>query len=245
MADLAEVYDSTRRDLSAFVEGLDEADLHKDVPATPGWSVRDLICHLTGDVDCLLRGEYPREFFGAFGEPDAVESLNRWTSGHVEKRRDTPLEDVLAEWDALTTKELLPIVRGERSWPAGVPAIADRVLITDLGVHQQDIYGAFGIQRARDSAPVKIGSSGYIVTFGLRLASDGVGTLRFATPEKEWTAGGEHPDATVRASRFEFFRALSGRRNMDQIRGYEWDGDPEPFLPYFYLYGLRQDALVE
>lgn len=245
MGDLADVYDGTRRDIAAFVEGLDEADRHRPVPATPGWTVRDVISHLTGDIDCVLRGDFPREFFESMGDERAVEKLNRWTAGHVERRRDMSLSEVLEEWDGLVSKGLLPLLREEAPWPEGVPFIAGRVLITDLGVHQQDLYGAFGIERDRESATVKLGSAGYIVTFGLRLAADGVGTLRFATPEKEWLAGGDEPDATVRASRFEFFRALSGRRSMEQIKAYEWEGDPEPFLPYFYLYGVRQEALIE
>ncbi|MCA1830380.1 MAG: maleylpyruvate isomerase family mycothiol-dependent enzyme [Actinobacteria bacterium] len=34
-------------------------------------------------------------------------------------------------------------------------------------------------------------------------------------------------------------------RSPDQIRAFEWQGDPEPFLSLFYPYGLRTDALVE
>jgi len=44
---------------------------------------------------------------------------------------------------------------------------------------------------------------------------------------------------------FELARAASGRRSPDQIRAYDWDGDPEPFIALFYPYGLRTEALVE
>jgi uncharacterized protein (TIGR03083 family) len=245
VADLAEVYDETRRDIVALVEGLDEEGLATPVPATPEWSVHDVICHLTGDVDCILQGDFPREFFESFGSAEGVVVLNEWTEGHLRARRDRPIAEVLEEWDSLTAKRLLPAMRGESPWPDGVPPFADRVLITDLGVHQQDLYGAFGIERNRDGAPIKIGSSGYIVTMGLRLASDGIGTLTIETPEKSWEAGTGEPRATVRASRYEFFRALSGRRSMDQVRAYGWVGDAEPFLPYFFPYGVKELALVE
>ena len=245
MADLADVYEQTRREVISFVEGLDEEDLRTSLPATPDWTVRDVVAHLTGDVACIVRGDFPREFFESFGDEAAVIPLNRWTLGHVESRRDKTLAEVVSEWDVVTEKELLPMIRGDVSWPEGVPPFADRVLLTDLGVHQQDIYGAFGIERGRDGVPVKIGSSGYIVTMGLRLASDGVGALKLEAPDKSWVAGEGEPLATVRTSRFEFFRALSGRRSMEQLRAYDWEGDPEPFLPYFYPYGIRREALAE
>lgn len=63
--------------------------------------------------------------------------------------------------------------------------------------------------------------------------------------EKSDVAGDGEPGATVKTNRFEFFRAMSGRRSPDQIRAYEWDGDPEPYIPFFYPYGIREEALVE
>ena len=63
---------------------------------------------------------------------------------------------------------------------------------------------------------------------------------------RSWLTGGDEPTATVKIrSRFELFRALSGRRGLDQLRAYEWDGDPETYVHYFYPYGIRKDALVE
>jgi hypothetical protein len=119
------------------------------------------------------------------------------------------------------------------------------VLLTDLAVHQQDIFGAFGIERARDAAPIKIATSGYVVVMGLRLAGAGIPPLQLDAGEKVYVTGDGEPAATVKATRFEFFRALSGRRSPEQIKAYEWEGDPEPYVPYFYPYGIRKDALVE
>ncbi|MGH2757086.1 MAG: hypothetical protein ACRDI3_04790, partial [Actinomycetota bacterium] len=159
-------------------------------------------------------------------------------------RADKPMDELFKEWDEAAAR-LVARLRGHAPWPDVVPAFADRVLITDLGVHQQDIYGAFGIERDRESPPVKIGASAYIVAVGWRLQAEGGGTIAFEA-DKRWVAGpSEEPDATVRATRFELFRALSGRRNPDQIRAYDWDGDPEPFINYFYPYGVREEALVE
>jgi hypothetical protein len=126
-----------------------------------------------------------------------------------------------------------------------MPWFSDRVILTDLAVHQQDIFGTLGIKKERESAQVKIGLAGYIGTMDFRLKDAGSPAMRFAAGEKSWVAGDGEPAATVRSNRFELFRAMSGRRNPGQIRSYDWTGDPEPFIPFFYPYGVRADALVE
>lgn len=50
---------------------------------------------------------------------------------------------------------------------------------------------------------------------------------------------------TVRTDPFELLRAYAGRRSPDQIRAWEWSGDPEPYLPLLSPFGLRPDPLVE
>jgi hypothetical protein len=122
---------------------------------------------------------------------------------------------------------------------------AGHALLTDLAVHQQDIYGAMGVVKDRDAAAIGIGFASYVGGVGLRIGAAGGPSLRFVTEHKERVAGDGEPAATVRAPRFELFRALSGRRSPDQVRAYDWDGDPEPFLELFYPYGLREAALVE
>lgn len=244
MPDLADVYDSTRRDIAELVRGLDEDALNGRVPATPEWSVRDVVAHLTGDVACALVGDFPREFFESFGSEQGVISLNEWTHRQVAERRSKPLSEVLEEWEG-ATQEVKKMMRGEREWPGGILPFVDHVLLADIATHQQDVYGALGIVRDRESAQVRIGASTYIGGVALRIGMDGGPPLRFAMENKEVAAGGDDPNVTVRASRFELFRALSGRRNPDQVRAFEWSGDPTPFLRFFYPYGIRQEALNE
>ncbi|HET7481294.1 MAG TPA: maleylpyruvate isomerase family mycothiol-dependent enzyme [Actinomycetota bacterium] len=243
MADTAGVFEATKETLTEFVRSLPESDLARPVPATPDWTVQDVVAHLAGDVARVIVGDFPMAFFSAFGEDQAVGPLNDWTAGMVEERRGRSLDELLAEWDAGCVT-LLAMMRGETPWPDNVPMFADRVLVTDLGVHLHDLYGAFGIQRDRDGAPVKLGLSGYIATIGWRLATDGVPALRIVA-DKEWVVGEGEPGATVGSSRWELFRAASGRRSVEQLRGFQWDGDPEPYIRYFYPYGIRTEALVE
>lgn len=244
MADLSELYEQLRNDISELATGLEPNALEKPVPATPRWGIRDVIAHLAANATYAIRGDFPSAFFAALGESDAVAVLNDWTARQLEERKDRSLQELLQEWET-SAKDLVAMMRSEKPWPEGNVMFIDRALLTDAAVHQQDIFGALGIERARESAAIKVGLSGYIATMGWRFASSGVPPLRFDVGEKSYTAGDGKPSATVRASRFELFRATSGRRSPEQIAAYEWDGDPEPYIPYFYPYGIREEALVE
>jgi uncharacterized protein (TIGR03083 family) len=244
MAEFADIYEQLRNDISQLVAGLEPEELDKRVPATPGWSIKDIVTHLTADATCTIAGDFPREFFEAFGESAAVAMVNAWTSRQLEDRQGRSLEDLLQEWKS-SSVDLTAMMRGEKPWSEGNVPFADRVLITDAAVHQQDIFGALGIERAREATPIKLGLSGYIATMGWRLAAAGIPPLRFDLGDKSYVAGEGDAATTVHASRFELFRAMSGRRNPEQIRAFSWDGDAEPYIPYFYPYGIREDALVE
>jgi uncharacterized protein (TIGR03083 family) len=244
MGDLAEVYDGVRGEISNLVAGLSEDDVTRPVPATPGWTIRGILAHLAGDAACVIVGDFPNEFFAAMGDEAAIADLNEWTAGHVSKRAGMSVHEICDEWE-ISSKTVTDMMRDPTSWPDNVPPFGDRVLVTDLGVHQHDIHGALGIVSDRDSAPVRVGSAGYVAVMDLRLRTAGAPALRIEAGDKSWVIGGDEPVATLRTDRFELFRAMSGRRSPDQIRAYEWDGDPEPFIPFFYLYGLRTDALVE
>jgi uncharacterized protein (TIGR03083 family) len=243
MADLPDVYDSTRKDITAFVSSLSDADLNRRVPATPDWTIKDIVAHLSGDVAYVNAGDFPREFFAAFGEPAGVVKLNEWTSKMVAERSSMTLNEIIEEWETGTSE----LLEGWRSgiMPHDLPIFAANVLVTDIAVHQQDIYGALGLERDRDSAALRIGTTGYIVSMSWRLQPAGIPPLLFDLGDKTRATSEGEPGATVRATRFEFFRALSGRRTPDQIRNFEWQGDPEPYIPYFFPYGMREEALVE
>lgn len=244
MADIAEVWATTRKELASFVSSLSEEDVERPVPATPGWSIRDVVAHMTGVLECIARGDFPVEFFVAIGSQQGVAVLNEWTDRQVVARDERPVIELLAEWES-AAEGVMPMLRGDVPWPEGVVPFAGHVLTTDIAVHQQDVYGALGLVRDRDSAPVRIAFATYAAGIDIRQRSAGGPALRMVTEHKEVVAGDGEPVGTVRAPRFELFRALSGRRSPEQVRAYDWDGDPEPFLELFYPYGVRAEALVE
>ena len=244
MADLSEVYASTRRKLADLVVDLPEEDLQRAVPATPGWTIFDVTAHLSGVLTSVAAGEFPREFFSAIGSEHGIAVLNEWTGDQVNAHRKRPLQELLTEWEEAGAA-IMPMLAGDEPWPGDVLPIAGHILMTDLAVHQQDIHGALGLVKDREEAPIRIGFSVYTTGVDLRLRESQGPPLRFVSEHKEVTVGGYEPAATVTGPRFELFRALSGRRNPEQVRAYDWSGDPEPFLEFFYPYGVRSEALVE
>ncbi len=60
-----------------------------------------------------------------------------------------------------------------------------------------------------------------------------MGSLRLVTGAVDVTRGEGAPTATLTLEPFEALRALTGRRSPDQMRAYQWDGDPEPWMDAF------------
>jgi hypothetical protein len=170
-----------------------------------------------------------------------VAKLNAWTDRMVTERRTRPLREVLDEWEALTPKAWAVLAAGADG--PGLGSIAEGIVTTDAAVHEQDLYGALGVARERDCAALRVGTASYVGLLGLRL--NGLAPVQFVTPEKTYLAGGGEPGVSARVQRFELFRALSGRRSPDQIRSWDWTGDPDPYLELFYLYGPRSEPIVE
>jgi uncharacterized protein (TIGR03083 family) len=244
VGDLGDVYDDSRRSLVDLLVGLGDEELARRVPACPDWTIKDVAAHLTGVAEDWIRAGGPREFIEPADREDAVVRLDEWTAAQVAERADKSIKEIVDEW-ADYAAVAVSIIKGETPPPPNALMFADRILVTDLAAHTHDVYGALGIVRDRDSAPVKIAASTYIGWLDIQLqAADGP-ALTVDAGDRRWVVGGNDPDATVRADRFEFFRALSGRRGPDQIRALYWEGDPEPFVPFFYPYSPRRDALIE
>ena len=243
MGDLGDVYESVRKEIASLAESLSEEDLARSVPATPAWTIKDVVGHLSANVVQMLAGDFPREFFEAFGSEEGIASLNKWTEDLIAQRRDLPLRAVLEEWENASAQVATMMRTNE--WPEGILPFAAHILVADMTAHQQDIYGALGLKRDRQSPQIRIGVATYMGGVGLRLQMNGSPALRFALEDKEVVAGNGEPAATVHGTRFELFRSLTGRRSQDQVRALKWEGDPEPFLPYFFPYGVREEPLTE
>jgi hypothetical protein len=81
---------------------------------------------------------------------------------------------------------------------------------------------------------------------GQKLQDEGAGSIRFDLGGDVLVAGDGEPASTLTTTRFELFRAVTGRRSDAQLRGYRWD--PEPRVEYLILNPIfrpRATDLVE
>lgn len=199
-------YRGVRERVTELVGHLPDEVLDREAPATPGWRVRDVVAHLGGATADIVAGNL-----------DGVAS-DAWTRAQVEARRDTPIADVLDEWArcAETVEPLIP----------DIPSAMRGMLLTDAATHEHDVRGAVGRPGARDSDAVAYAFRA--VAGGIGSQRGDAGALRILHEAGELVVGEGEPTATVRTSRFEILRAAVGRRSLDQITAWVWDGDARP-----------------
>jgi uncharacterized protein (TIGR03083 family) len=209
--DLGAVYADTRVRMTQLASGLDGDRAGTIVPACPDWTVKDLFAHCAGVCADILAGNIQ----GVGTDP--------WTAAHVEQRRDASLQDVLKEWTvaAQQVEPLAPLFPGRSAmqW------------VGDLASHEHDLRGALDAPGERDSTAVHVGldfMAGAFVEFAL------ADVPPLVVRAGDWERRSGDGDAVVlQASAFELFRAVTGRRSLNQIRQLDWSGDPEPFLRAF------------
>ena len=220
----AAMYADVRGRIAALVRDLPETELASVVPGTPAWTVRDLVCHLAGVAADVVEGNMK----GAPGDT--------WTDAQVVTRRATPIGSVLDEWD----RHAAAIEDRLRADPRNA------FLLLDVTTHEQDLRGALRRRGGEESSAFDTTLQGMVGWLGARLQQADAPALRILSGQHEWEIGKGEPAATVTVpDRVELFRFVSGRRSADQVRSYEWDGDPEPFLPHINPFGApRTDDVL-
>jgi uncharacterized protein (TIGR03083 family) len=192
-------------------------DLECQAPATPAWRARDVLAHLAGVCDDVVNGNL------------AGVATDDWTAVQVDKRRPWEVDEVLTDW--------------ERHGVA-VDALIDQAppgtfgqLLFDAWTHEQDLRAALGVPGGRESE-ASLRSLDFATT-----ALDGRDRGQ-SRPALTLIANGVPRDVgvspattTLRASRFELLRAMTGRRSTTQVRSWDWTGEPDParllLAPFF------------
>ena len=147
-----------------------------------------------------------------------------------------PLKQVLEEWDTEGAKV--------EAIMASLPEVAVGQMTTDAATHEQDIRGGLERPGARNCDAIVIGFDwGMQILAGLAEPADA--TLRIETEACTATVGTGTRQVGVRVDRFEVFRAMTGRRSLEQIRSFGWEGEPAPELLVFPIFTPRPTPLVE
>ncbi|MGW4065382.1 maleylpyruvate isomerase family mycothiol-dependent enzyme [Amycolatopsis sp. NPDC004747] len=197
-------YPEVRRGIRALLEGRPGTH-RRPVPACPGWTVTDLLGHLTAIGERVLErhGGTPPPPAGALAVP---ELLDRW-------------DDVGEDLDRRLA------AAGGRS---------GEVMVMDAYTHELDLRAALGVPPPVEHAAWAPSFEVLVRGFFGSVAGRGLPPLRLRTTGgSTWTAGGESPAASVTAPAHDLYRALAGRRSLGQLAALDWSEAPGPWLPAF------------
>ena len=215
-------YRALRGRVRGIVESAAPAAVEGPSPATPGWTVHDVLAHLVGVTDDVVHGLL-----------DGI-ATDPWTAAQVEIRRGVPAGEMLDEWDAHAEEF--------ESMLGAVPMEIAGQALFDAATHEHDIRCALRCPGARDSDALALAWEWVVAT----RPTTGMPTMRFVTEVGETVVGEGEPLATVEASRFEILRASTGRRSAREIEAYGWDPSAMPeLLIVAGIFAMRPDPLDE
>jgi len=202
----ADAYRGLRTRVREVVEAADADAMLVVAPATPEWRAHDVLAHLVGVSDDVVNGRLD----GIASDP--------WTQAQVDARTDRSTGELLAEWDEVGPQF--------EALLAGAPAEIAGQALFDAATHEHDLRNALGAPGARASDAV---DTAWEWIIGARTRA-GAHAMCFVVEDGEQESGVGDVVARIEASRFELFRAVSGRRTPEEIASYGWDRDPEPML---------------
>ncbi len=215
-ADCGVLYRAERRELLDLVRPLGAEELATVVPATPAWTVKDVVAHLVGITSDLnaLRFDAP--------DPDI------WTARQVASRRSATVAELEAEWEQ----------EAER-FEEGLRLLGYELgshYVGDLLQHSQDVREALGRDDVDDDLALAVALDFYVDFFSQALVGNAAGAVTVAVGDEAWTAGSGEVVATVTAERLPLLRALGGRVPEAEVRRFRWTGEADRVLPYVNAY---------
>lgn len=216
---IAAAYAGTRRRSTDLLRSADAGVGDRRVPACPGWTVTELVAHMCGVCVDVMAGNIA----GAGTDP--------WTAAQVEALAGTPLAEILDHWD-----EVGPQV--EALIPA-VPAQGTSQMVFDVTTHEHDLRGALGQPGGRDADAIRVGLGFLLTAIDRLIREHGLDSLEVTAGTDVFTLGDGEPVVRLAADPFDLFRALGGRRTLDEVRALDWSADPAPYLDRLFGGPLR------
>ncbi len=168
--DLGAAYRAARERIATLVDGADGG--HHDatrVPATPAWTVHDVLAHVSGVAVDAATGNMA----GAPGD--------EWTAAQVQRGRPQPMAALLAQW-----AEHAPVIEGLLSSPKGGAVSA---AVIDIHSHEADLRHALGLAAlVPDEFLAWVGPS-LRSRFAAQVADAGLPKVQVAADDFEWFRG--------------------------------------------------------
>ncbi len=223
--DPAAMYQRERHDFVSFLSRLTSPEVGTTVPATPAWSVHDVLAHLVG-----ITADLNAQRFGS-------SNSDAWTAQQIETRYLDSVEALADEWE-----------REGPTFEAGLRVFGydfGAHYLGDLLQHVSDVHAALGRCPRRDDLAVAVALDFYLGSFEETLEQLDVGAVDINVGDEHWRLGREPLRATVTAERYELFRSLGGRRTLDEIRALSWAGDREAIVGVVSRYPVPAGSLHE
>jgi len=222
--DLPAIWDATCARISDLVRELSDDAVAVAVPTVPGATVRDVLELLEAIGTQAV--ERPADLLR---EPFALPSAGPVDNGAT-------WGEVAVEWE-----KAVAAFQGRAD---SAPELAC-VLITYAVMSEHDLRTALGMTGSRDDVAVKVALDELSGRFSDRVASANLPPLRVTVEQWGTIIGDGRAVACVVADRFEFVRAMSGRRSAAEIRRWNWGVEPDVYLPVISEVGLPTEEIRE
>ncbi|PWD51413.1 hypothetical protein C8046_12870 [Serinibacter arcticus] len=188
--DLPGLYADAVERVATLAAGVDERVGRRAVPATPAWTVHDLLGHLAGAATDVVDGRLD-------GSPG-----RSWTNRQVVERRSR------------TTAELASELRASAGrMPAGTLTAAGPTPVWDLLTHEADLREALDLPRA-PAATWELLLPLVVAVIGGRPRVRG---FEVRTTQASWRVGVPTALVTLDGDDYELLRILFSRRSTEQI----------------------------
>jgi hypothetical protein len=211
------LYRESKDRITALTTGFGDATWNTAVAACPGWTVRDVVAHMTAVAEGWADAH-------ASGPPTDDE-----TAAHIRRFDGRDGAHILSAWTAATAKlDRLAADQGITP-PLG-----------DVASHEYDILAALCRPSGRDSSAVWWTSDRLLTMLETTVP------LRVTVEDGEYRSGpNDAPEVWLRTTRFEAMRWRTGRRSRAQLAAMDWSDDPTPVLDQLYLFGPAGNDFVE
>lgn len=216
---LAEAYRHGRARVSHLFSALTADQLQLTVPATPAWTVHDVLAHLVGGAADTASDRLD-------GAPSS-----RWSQRHVDERRHRTVGELLDEWD-----ELAPTIES---------GLTDDMMlrpniVADALCHECDLRESLGLPPVdREHWQPFLAVMMQYLTH--RLRHDSTTIIRNEHGE-QWICGAGEPTTLLRVQGYELLRAAYSRRSQRQIAAWNWTPTPhQSLIRRIGLFGPRLD----
>jgi uncharacterized protein (TIGR03083 family) len=178
--DVGVLYRTCRERVTELVMA-DGVDPDMVVPATPEWTVHDVVAHLSGISEDATTGNME----GAPGDP--------WTAAQVARGRGRSVADLVEQW---TTNA--PMMEAFFSSPEGAASAAG---VFDVHTHEADLRNAFGLPLDIPSEFLAWSVPMFRASFVQAVADAGLPAAVLDIDEIEWFRGrlGRRTEVEVRA----------------------------------------------